>query len=245
MAANVDLRDPLARRQTVIEQIDSLLAALDQPLPDGERAAGWDEATRAQYREYFQRLRARLLDPRPLTEGERPDGLIRSFDMAGISDGTLLDTALQIEDTIYALESTHATDAGSAESVRANGSVGDNATPPPVIVVLNDTRLALVEATVAAFPALAAAWYAWGAETERERSAWRLTWASQMRVVEDLARALALGLLLPAQQERYARLRDRLASARGLLNQLGLAFPHIAARSEGSPADKGKHQQEQ
>ncbi len=93
-----------AGRGAVLAEVDALLAALEQPLPAAERAAGWDEETRAQYHLVFVDLRARLLDPRPLGPGERLSGIGRSFEMAGICGGALRRAAVRISNATCAIE---------------------------------------------------------------------------------------------------------------------------------------------
>lgn len=86
----------MATRAPVIAKLDRLIEALSEPLPKAERKNGWDEETRTMFLDFFERLRARLGEDRPLDEGELPASIARLMDHWGISGGELMEQAAEI-----------------------------------------------------------------------------------------------------------------------------------------------------
>jgi hypothetical protein len=69
---------------------------LEAPLTSEERADGWESRSKRSLAGYFERRRARLYDPRPLTEDERSMSVMKALDAWGLEEGALANRCAQV-----------------------------------------------------------------------------------------------------------------------------------------------------
>ncbi len=91
-------------RDAVLARVEHLIGKLSRPLPQSEIEAGWTERSRENYLRYFQDLRLRLLDPKPLEKAERDVSIARGMDHWSIMDGELIEDAAWISNRLRELE---------------------------------------------------------------------------------------------------------------------------------------------
>lgn len=74
------------------EAIQQIIAALEKPLSDSERNAGWNKRIKAGYIPIFSKLLAQI------EHGEKPPyfGIARSLDAYGIGGGELYEMMLRV-----------------------------------------------------------------------------------------------------------------------------------------------------
>ena len=83
------LEDP--SRGEIISLIDELMDEIRRPFDEADMQHGWSAANRPAALKMLERVRIRLLDPRPLSADEIRPSLARDFDAIGIDGGCLLD----------------------------------------------------------------------------------------------------------------------------------------------------------
>lgn len=82
-------------REEATKAVDRLIAALEAPLGDGERRAGWDDATREDVLAHFRGVRQILADGRPWTFARQGPNFARGFD--GVPTNELLSRIARTE----------------------------------------------------------------------------------------------------------------------------------------------------
>jgi hypothetical protein len=80
---------------SLIHKVEEMIADLSKPLSASDISGGWVEGSRLQWLDFFTKLRERLVNRQPL-EGDNYLHLIRAMDNCGISEGPLLNKALEI-----------------------------------------------------------------------------------------------------------------------------------------------------
>lgn len=77
-------------RSDALPEIDAAIQELSRPLTRQERKAGWSDESRLAMLMYFEKAKARLLDPRPLQPEEFPPDwqALRGLNVWGIDIGS-------------------------------------------------------------------------------------------------------------------------------------------------------------